>query len=166
MSRIASFERYQRERVNQKAKDAALAGFALALSRTACRDGMAPGDAWKPRQARQCLCGRLVQWELPHLVEPVGLLVSELVTNGFRYGAGTTVAVSLRLAEGAEGDVLRLTVWDGSPQCPQICLPGLSAEGGRGLLIVEAVVTEWCGEWGVSPDCAMTWCLLPVAGAA
>ncbi|MFJ2175997.1 ATP-binding protein [Streptomyces sp. NPDC087851] len=163
MSRIASFESYQRERVDKEAKDAALAGCALAFSRTSCRDGMAAGDTWKPRQARECLCGRLRQWELPHLVEPVGLLVSELVTNAFRYGAGTTVAVSLRLTE---GDMLRLIVWDGSPGCPKICLPGASAESGRGLLIVSAVVTEQCGEWGASPDCAMTWCQLPVAGAA
>ncbi|MFE4055000.1 ATP-binding protein [Streptomyces sp. NPDC059096] len=92
----------------------------------------------------------------------MGLLVSELVTNAFRYGAAT-VMVSLRLTE---GDMLRLTVWDGSPQCPRICLPRPLAESGRGLMIVDAVVTERCGEWGVSPDCTMTWCQLPVAGAA
>ncbi|MFC9431839.1 ATP-binding protein [Streptomyces sp. NPDC056987] len=158
-----SYESYQRDGVDKEMRDSALAGCALSLSRASSSGVMAAGDAWKPRYARECLCARLLEWEMPQLVEPVGMLVSELVTNAFRYGASATVAVSLRLTA---GDVLRLTVWDGSPQCPQICAPCSTVEGGRGLLIVEAVVAERCGEWGVSPDCTMTWCQLPLAGAA
>jgi hypothetical protein len=34
-------------------------------------------------------------------------------------------------------------VWDGSPLVPEQQEPGMEAEGGRGLLLVETVSVRW-----------------------
>ena len=51
-------------------------------------------------------------------------------------------------------------VWDASPRPPaQAADPGADAEGGRGLLLVEALSERW-GHFGYDGDGKVVWALL------
>ena len=96
---------------------------------------------------------RQVLWEagLKDLIEPVELVVSEIVTNAIaacdnlgstpeaRRDAGPSVRLWLAVIE---ADVL-VMVWDASPSGPQRQTPEPDAESGRGLLLVDAVSAAW-----------------------
>ena len=70
------------------------------------------------------------------------LLTSELITNALEHGTGTiTVLVS------CEGERVRVAVVDESDAAPLPREAGPDDEGGRGLLIVEALAEAW----GVDP---------------
>ncbi|MBD0739076.1 hypothetical protein BGM09_06520 [Streptomyces sp. CBMA29] len=105
-------------------------------------------------QLRKIARAKLALWGLSALVEDAQLLISELVTNGFRYG--TQREVGLRLVICLE--LLVLEVDDGSPERPQLRESSLDALNGRGLLLVSALAESW----GVSEDGKRTWCLLRV----
>jgi anti-sigma regulatory factor (Ser/Thr protein kinase) len=66
------------------------------------------------------------------------LIVSELVANAVLH-AGTTVELSVAL----RGQAIQVSVRDGSPDSVQPGRPGQSAEGGRGLLVVASLATDW-----------------------
>lgn len=73
------------------------------------------------------------------LCQVAGLLVSELVTNAVRYG-GSSAVLEAQLPGGA----LRVTVADGNPDLPAVGLaPALTAEGGRGVLLVSTLADRW-----------------------
>ncbi|MFE2842556.1 ATP-binding protein [Streptomyces scopuliridis] len=95
---------------------------------------------------------KLNAWGLSALVDDAELLISELVTNGFKHGAGQQI--TFRLVIGA--DVLVLEVDDGSHALPLLRDAGPDALNGRGLFIVDALAASW----GVSPDGTRTWCTL------
>lgn len=95
---------------------------------------------------------KLRAWGLSALVDDAELLISELVTNGFRYG--TEPQITFRLVIGT--DVLVLEVDDGSPTLPQFRDADPDALNGRGLLLVDAIAASW----GVSYDGTRTWCTL------
>jgi anti-sigma regulatory factor (Ser/Thr protein kinase) len=93
----------------------------------------------------------LAEWGLDDLVEAAELIVSELVTNAVRAstgpdgrprydGAGMPVVV-LRMAS----DRIRLLieVWDSIPGAPAAGHPGPEDEGGRGLMLVQAMCARW-----------------------
>ena len=65
-------------------------------------------------------------------------MVSELVTNAIVHVGGT---VRLTLRQRPEG--LRIEVTDHSSRTPFAADPGEEAEGGRGLLIVQALAAMW-----------------------
>jgi anti-sigma regulatory factor (Ser/Thr protein kinase) len=68
------------------------------------------------------------------------LLVSELVTNAVRHAGGDGVLVRATL----QADLLRVEVHDSSPSVPGPVSPAPeSAEGGRGLLLVDALADRW-----------------------
>ena len=72
-----------------------------------------------------------------------GLLTSELVTNAVLYGGSRAV-----LEAEAPGGVLRVSVRDDNPDLPELGeAPPLTAEGGRGLLLVSTLASRW----GVEP---------------
>ena len=73
----------------------------------------------------------------PDDLATVELLVSELVTNAVRYGKATTTTVELI---GTEDGTLVITVEDANPTEPRPQEPGADDEGGRGLLLVDALV--------------------------
>ncbi|GGV50748.1 hypothetical protein GCM10010495_80530 [Kitasatospora herbaricolor] len=66
----------------------------------------------------------------------IELLVSELVTNAVRYGKAETTTVELI---GTEDGTVVLTVEDANPTEPQQREPEAEDEGGRGLLLVDAL---------------------------
>jgi hypothetical protein len=103
-------------------------------------------------QLRKIARAKLAFWGLSALAEDAQLLISELVTNGFRYG--TQPVVCLRLVICME--LLVVEVDDGSPERPQLRASSLDALNGRGLFLVSALAASW----GVSEDGTRTWCLL------
>ncbi|MCW2606188.1 MAG: hypothetical protein JWO60_881 [Frankiales bacterium] len=97
-----------------------------------------PSDLTAPGSARRAVRPLLHRWRLSGLLDPVLLAVSELVTNAVRYGRAP-VRLSLRRCSGG----VAVGVHDGAVVVPRAPgLPDDDAEGGRGLLLVEAVSDE------------------------
>jgi anti-sigma regulatory factor (Ser/Thr protein kinase) len=86
------------------------------------------------------------------------LVTSELVTNAHRYGRGL-VELWLTLSD----DEVRLEVLDRSPNEPERRDGSVDAEGGRGLMIVDAIASDW----GVVRlgEAKSVWVLLPIRRA-
>jgi len=110
-------------------------------------------------------CARLharaiaLEWGLDELADPIELVVSELVTNAVqasvdhdgrpRYSADTGIAcVHLRLS--TDGRAALIEVWDENTQMPTPVQPGLVDEGGRGLMLVDALTERW--GWSLPPS--------------
>lgn len=94
----------------------------------------------------------------PDTVDRVELVVSELVTNAVRYGPGETI--SLRLVAMPGGAVTGEVVDQGDGHVAigerYVTTDGLGdelAEGGRGLLIVDRLASDW----GVEPGSTHVW---------
>ena len=115
----------------------------------------------------------LREWGLSELAETAELVVSEIVTNAMRASAamarphrhaappGGVPAVRFWLA--SDQQQVLIQVWDDSPRKPERQDPGLEAESGRGLLLVEALTADW-GSW--VPDGwsgKIVWCLVAEA---
>jgi anti-sigma regulatory factor (Ser/Thr protein kinase) len=93
----------------------------------------------------------LAEWGLASTSAPAELIVSELVTNavqesagaqGQRHDGGAGVPmVIVRLV--ADRDRVLIEVWDSVAGGPVIGPGRLDDEGGRGLLLVEAVCDRW-----------------------
>ncbi len=66
------------------------------------------------------------------------LLTSEVVTNALRYGQG-----EVRLAVGADHEMVRVEVGDDEPGRPTPRSADIYAESGRGLVIVGALASAW-----------------------
>jgi anti-sigma regulatory factor (Ser/Thr protein kinase) len=68
-------------------------------------------------------------------------VVSELATNAVRHGSqiGDPVIIRAYLLDGRP----IVEVWDKSDAQPVVCDPDLTAETGRGLLLMEALVHAW-----------------------
>jgi anti-sigma regulatory factor (Ser/Thr protein kinase) len=103
-------------------------------------------------------CARLhartiaLEWGLSDLADTVELVISELVTNAVqasvdhdgrpRYSAEHGLScVHLRLS--TDGLAILIEVWDETTRAPTPVQPGLADEGGRGLLLVDAVTARW-----------------------
>ncbi|UNO42149.1 ATP-binding protein [Streptomyces sp. MST-110588] len=95
---------------------------------------------------------KLTVWGLSALVDDVQLLISELVTNGFRHGSGRHITFRLVIGAG----LLLMEVDDGSSVRPQLRDAGTDSLSGRGLFLVDAIASSW----GVSSDGTRTWCTL------
>lgn len=98
-----------------------------------------PGDLTAAGAARAATRRVLPGWRLSAMLEPVLLVVSELVGNAVRHGRPP---VDLRLRRIGTG--IRIDVHDESPE-PGTAASGLvaaDAEGGRGLLLVDALASE------------------------
>jgi len=80
----------------------------------------------------------------PDIIENAQLLVSEIVTNAVRHGAGE-ICLTIRLDPPGIGVAVTDT-GDALPTVPSTPPPD-DQPSGRGLLIVDAVASEW----GVSP---------------
>jgi anti-anti-sigma regulatory factor len=92
-----------------------------------------------PRRARDVATDACLRWDLPHLVAPATLIVSELVSNVVDH-AQTMATLRLSVRQ----RYLYIAVRDGSPDEP-IKAGGMSptAPAGRGLLIVEECAHSW-----------------------
>ncbi|WP_031153280.1 SpoIIE family protein phosphatase [Streptomyces erythrochromogenes] len=129
-------------------------------------DGIAPSDVayWfldpeetAPGRARRFARRALTRWGLEELSDSLELLVSEVVTNAVRYAERP---VTLRLLR---TDVLRCEVGDDSPQLPRQRRARDTAEGGRGLFLVNRLARRW-GATRLSSG-KVVWFELPLPGA-
>jgi anti-sigma regulatory factor (Ser/Thr protein kinase) len=98
-----------------------------------------PSDKTAAAVARDRTRSVLRAWRLPTLLDPLLLVVSELVGNAVRHGR-PPVGLLLRRT----GPGVRVEVHDEDATAPAIGagLPGESAESGRGTFLVEAVSDE------------------------
>jgi anti-sigma regulatory factor (Ser/Thr protein kinase) len=92
-----------------------------------------------PRRARAATASFLREWDMKELVEDATLVVGELSANAVKLGQ----AFELRLI--ADRATLRIEVSDHSPGEPVITteVGDDRAEGGRGLLLVDALADLW-----------------------
>jgi anti-sigma regulatory factor (Ser/Thr protein kinase) len=98
--------------------------------------------------ARRVLQHVLRERQLETLADPALLLVSELVTNAVQASARgvqgdpdrvPVIALSLQVT----GTSLVAEVWDASPAVPALRDPDLTADGGRGLVLVDCLADVW-----------------------
>jgi anti-sigma regulatory factor (Ser/Thr protein kinase) len=111
-----------------------------------------PPDATAAREARDATRRTLPRWRLGALLDPVLLVVSELVGNAVRHGRPP---VDLRLRKSDGG--VRIDVHDEEPVPPR--LPGFAAESsenGRGMFLVDAVAAE-TGVEQIAGDGKVVW---------
>lgn len=115
-----------------------------------------PHDATSVRLTRHRLIVALRSDRQPEaLVEDAALVISELVGNAVRYGLPFEDG-SVRVGWQSTRDGVVLEVSDGGvgPVCDAI-RPEQTREGGRGLLLVDAVSIEWGVE--VQTGCSAVW---------
>jgi anti-sigma regulatory factor (Ser/Thr protein kinase) len=93
--------------------------------------------------ARRFLVQLLEAWDLQGLEYDASVVLSELVTNAVLHAR-----TEVRLEVSYEDSVLRLEVSDGSPKLPMAKRPNPQAATGKGLVLIDALATEW----GVRPE--------------
>ncbi|MFI0356885.1 ATP-binding protein [Actinomadura sp. 9N407] len=96
-----------------------------------------------PLQARRFVAEIFAKWDIPddYLARVV---VSELVTNAYRYGQGTII---VRLSVGARDGLLLLEVYDSGDGQPTVLPENHASTGGRGLPTIADITAAW----GVRP---------------
>ena len=88
--------------------------------------------------AREFVRSELLNAGLPHLVDDLRLVVSELVTNAISHARTPSTVVLER-----SGPSVTLTVRDCSASLPLLRAADSMAGGGRGLGIVEVLSRDW-----------------------
>jgi anti-sigma regulatory factor (Ser/Thr protein kinase) len=103
-----------------------------------------PSDPDSPALARDLIGDACLAWQVPHLLHPCRLVMSELVTNAVEHvGSPITVTVTRR------GIGLHLAVADTSPALPSLLALTPPRQGeplnerGRGLRTVDSIATIW-----------------------
>ncbi|KOG07339.1 hypothetical protein ADK35_44170 [Streptomyces viridochromogenes] len=105
---------------------------------------------------RRVAAARLRYCGLDELVDDVMTIVSELLTNALLHSGTTEIELRVALDDGS----LRIEVCDGQEGSIQPKPANDNDQSGRGLAIVEGLVQENGGKWGVSDDGTTVWCLL------
>jgi hypothetical protein len=105
------------------------------------------------RRGRTLATDACLRWALPTLIGPAGLITSELVSNVLDHVA---MPGTLRIALWPER--LSVAVRDLSAAPPRRRNPQPDVAGGRGLLLVATVATEW--GWLPLPDGKVVWATL------
>lgn len=109
-----------------------------------------PPRAASASEARDLVTAHCVAWGVEVLCPDLALVVTELVANAVRH-AGTEIELTLELIPGG----VRMQVRDGSTR-PLRPRPALASdEGGRGLLLVDALCTRYGVE--AEPDGKRVW---------
>lgn len=91
-------------------------------------------------------------------VEPAKLIISELVTNAVLHGGRDAGRVTVTLRKDDEHDRVRLEVSQSKHPGFQYLdrEPGHLGPTGRGLMIVDAIATEW----GIDDETGSVWVVL------
>jgi anti-sigma regulatory factor (Ser/Thr protein kinase) len=119
-----------------------------------------PPDLTAAREARAAARRVLPTWRLGALLEPVLLVVSELVGNAVRHGRPP---VDLRLRRAGRG--VRVDVHDEDATPPAAVDTDADHESGRGLRIVDALAAE-SGVERIEGDGKVVWARVdPESGA-
>ena len=104
-------------------------------------------DPAQVRQARRLVREALAEWGLHDHADHVVLISSELVTNALRHGAGN---ISVRLYRA--GRDLRIEVHDHGAERPVRRHAGTGDEGGRGLEVIDSLISMYDGRRGCTDD--------------
>ncbi|MGV9286154.1 ATP-binding protein [Streptomyces sp. NPDC003719] len=98
--------------------------------------------AHSARHVRRIVRSYLAEWDLAGLTDAVELGVTELLANVVRHVPDHRC--TLLLLRRADGSGVRVEVADGSPRRPRLAgeVPD-DAEGGRGLVLLDAVADTW-----------------------
>jgi anti-sigma regulatory factor (Ser/Thr protein kinase) len=83
------------------------------------------------------------EWGLGRASEDIELLVSELVTNAVRASGTLGQATPVRMWLLSDRARILVLVWDACSQPPVRMDVGREADGGRGLMLVEAISDQW-----------------------
>lgn len=106
-------------------------------------------------RARRFVLDCLRDWAVDPLVaNDAALVATELVTNALRHGPPPVVLDVALVA-----DRVRISVADSSPASPQLSVPAVDAESGRGLALLDALSASWGSAAG--PAGKQVWCELP-----
>ncbi|WP_079169147.1 SpoIIE family protein phosphatase [Streptomyces sp. CC77] len=111
-----------------------------------------------PADARSLTASQLARWDLADMAFTTELIVSELVTNAFRYGEGP---ITLRLIRDR---VLICEVSDTSSTAPHLRRARSTDEGGRGLFLIAQLTERWGTRYG--RDGKTIWTEQPLSAAA
>ncbi|MFJ2625919.1 ATP-binding protein [Streptomyces sp. NPDC087532] len=98
------------------------------------------------RLARRLAAHQLDAWGVPHgtsAFDAAVLIVAELSANAALHGRVPGRDFALRLVHASAAGLLRVEVSDTHPALPVRLLPPADADGGRGLLLVEALASRW-----------------------
>ncbi len=125
------------------------------------------------RLARRLAVHRLDVWDVPYgspASEAVALVVAELAANAVLHGRVPGRDFELRLRCDRAAGAVRVEVSDTHPGRPEPADPDQEAEqageaeGGRGLLLVEAVAVRWGVQERTGPG-KTVWaeCVLPTS---
>ncbi|MFE0794392.1 ATP-binding protein [Streptomyces mutabilis] len=98
------------------------------------------------RLARRLAAHQLDAWGVPHgtsASDAALLIVAELSANAVLHGRVPGRDFALRLVHTPAAGLLRVEVSDTHAALPARLLPPADADGGRGLLLVEALASRW-----------------------
>jgi len=98
-------------------------------------------------QVRRLVRESLARWGLDDHIDYTVLIASELVTNALRHGAGT---ITIQLSRA--GHDLRIEVHDHGPGHPVRRHAGTGDEGGRGLEVIDGLISMYDGQRGCTDD--------------
>ncbi|MCM9076544.1 MULTISPECIES: SpoIIE family protein phosphatase [Streptomyces] len=118
-----------------------------------------PAEPSAASRARDLTEATLTGWGLEELAFTAELVVSELVTNAYRYGGGKPV--TLRLIRDRS---LICEVSDSSSTAPHLRRARTTDEGGRGLFLVAQLTDRWGTRY--TRDGKTVWTEFPLAAAA
>lgn len=106
--------------------------------------------------ARAAVRKTIADWDLPEPIDDALLIVSELVTNAFRYGAGSLV---LHLT--VEDGYLVVGVQDNQPASTPTPknVPDTQPDG-RGLKLISAIASQW--GWDYANGHKVVWAQVPL----
>src|SRR5215475_7053738 len=108
-------------------------------------------------RARRSVRQALRAWGLAGAGDAAELVASELVTNSIRASSDLETSAPVRLWLLSDMRDLWILVWDSSPQPPARRDTADDAENGRGLLLVEALSTQWSWIRTQEPSGKVVW---------
>jgi anti-sigma regulatory factor (Ser/Thr protein kinase) len=100
-----------------------------------------PGTPYSVRMARFYVRAALGYHDLADYAEDVEAVTSELVSNAISHADASSIGLELLRLE--ESGAVAVVVTDPCPHPPVKHDPGADVEGGRGLLVVEALSARW-----------------------
>lgn len=98
------------------------------------------------RLARRLAAHQLDAWGVPHgtsASDAAVLVVGELSANAVLHGRVPGRDFALRLVHTPAAGLLRVEVSDTHPALPARQLPPVDSDGGRGLVLVDALAARW-----------------------
>lgn len=116
-----------------------------------------PAGPESARLARSALRNTIEGWNIADPIDDALLIVSELVTNAFRYGTGPLV---LHLT--VEDGYLVIGVQDSDPAgTPSLKDVPDTQPDGRGLKLISAIASHW--GWDQANGMKIVWAQIPLS---